>query len=184
MSNLTKPIIGQKTPIFISNDFLGNAIDLSAYNGQKVMLSFFRGASCPFCNMRVRELIRNHEHFEKRNIAIITVFAATSMEIAAYAGKQKAPFPIVPDPKMVLYRLFGVESSPKCIFLAMLQPAKMMKMMFSGFFNLKSIKDKPILPADFLIDEELHITKIYQGKDFGDHIPMEEVFSTRINYAH
>ena len=40
---------------------------------------------------------------------------------------------------------------------------------------MNAITDKPILPADFLIDEDLFITKIYQGKDFGDHIPLEEV---------
>ncbi|WP_373496628.1 peroxiredoxin family protein [Aquiflexum sp.] len=177
MTSFTKSIISEKSPEFKIKDYLGNTLSLTDYKGQKIMLSFFRGASCPFCNMRVRELIQSYGKFQERKIAIIAVFAATAEEIAQYAGKQKAPFPIVPDPKLDLYRLYGVESSSKGMYRVMLQPVKMMKMMFSGFFNMKSIKEKPILPADFLIDEGLHVSKIYQGKDFGDHIPLEEVLN-------
>jgi thioredoxin-dependent peroxiredoxin len=165
----------ERAKAFTSKDYLGNKLNLSDYKGQKVMLSFFRGASCPFCNMRIRELIQAQAQFEKSNIQIIAVFAASASEIAEYAGKQKAPFPIIPDPEMKLYKLYGIESSSKGMFRVMLQPGKMIKMMISGFFNMNSIKDKPILPADFLINEDLLITKIYQGKDIGDHIPLEEV---------
>jgi peroxiredoxin len=162
---------------FTSKDYLGNQLNLADYKGKKVMLSFFRGASCPFCNMRIRELIQAQAKFEKSHIQIIAVFAASASEIAEYAGKQKAPFPIIPDPEMKLYKLYGVESSLNGMLRVMLQPGKMMKMMFSGFFSMTALKDKPILPADFLINEDLHISKIYQGKDFGDHIPLEEVLN-------
>ena len=49
--------------------------------------------------------------------------------------------------------------------------------MFSGFFNMKSIKDKPIIPADFLIDENQIVFKAYYGKDFSDHIAISEVLN-------
>ncbi|MFC0264378.1 peroxiredoxin family protein [Fontibacter flavus] len=175
MNLLSNIRVNKKAPEFKAKDFLGHKIQLNAFEGKKVMLSFFRGASCPFCNMRIRELIQSYGEFQERNIDIIAVFAATAEEIAQYAGKQEAPFPIVPDPKLDLYRLYGVESSPKGMFRVMMQPGKMMKMMFSGFFNMKALKDKPILPADFLIDEGLQVYKIYQGEDFGDHIPIQEV---------
>ncbi len=177
MSSFTKSVLSDKAPEFKTKEYLGNTLSLTDYKGQKIMLSFFRGASCPFCNMRIRELIQSYWKFQERNIAVIAVFAATAEEIAQYACKQEAPFPIVPDPKLDLYRLYGVESSPKGMYRVMMQPVKMMKMMFSGFFNMKALKDKPILPADFLIDEGLQVYKIYQGKDFGDHIPLEEVLN-------
>ena len=53
----------------------------------------------------------------------------------------------------------------------------MWKVMFSGFFNMKSVKEKPIIPADFLIDENKNIHKAYYGKDFGDHIPITEILN-------
>lgn len=49
--------------------------------------------------------------------------------------------------------------------------------MASGFFNMKAISDKPLIPADFLIDEHQNISKAYYGKDFGDHLPIEEILN-------
>jgi len=83
---------------FELTDYLGNRIKSSDYKGQKVYLSFFRGASCPFCNLRVHQLIKNYSKFEANKIQIITFFAATKEEINKYAGKQNAPFTIIPDP--------------------------------------------------------------------------------------
>ena len=53
----------------------------------------------------------------------------------------------------------------------------MVEMMGSGFFNLKSIKTKPILPAEFLIDENQHIHRAHYVKDFSDHLPIAEILS-------
>lgn len=52
---------------------------------------------------------------------------------------------------------------------------KMLNVMFSGYFNIKSIKDKPIIPTDFLIDQEKKNYDVYYGKNFGDHIPIQQV---------
>lgn len=162
---------------FIVSDYLNNQVTLSDYKGKKVLLSFFRGAACPFCNMRVRELINNYPKFEEKGIVIIAFFASTKEEINEYAGKQKAPFAIIPDPTLKFYTKYGVEQSPFGMLKTMLKPLKMIKMMQSGFFNLKSGKDKPIVPADFLIDENQMILKTYYGKDFGDHMSIEDILN-------
>lgn len=59
----------------------------------------------------------------------------------------------------------------------MIQPVKMMKVMSSGFFNLRSIMDKPIIPTDFLIDEDQSIYKAYYGNDFGDHLSITDILN-------
>lgn len=160
---------------FIATDYLGNKIELSEYKGKKILLSFFRGASCPFCNMRVNHLIKNYSQFEKNGITIIIVFAASEDEIGKYAGRQNAPFSIIADPNLELYKKYKIEESSSGMIKAMMNPMKVMKVMFSGFFNLKSINDKPIIPADFLIDNDKSIYKAYYGKDFGDHMPIQDI---------
>jgi len=164
---------------FIVSDYLNNQVTLSDYKGKKVLLSFFRCAACPFCNMRVQELINNYHKFEEKGIVIISFFASTKEEINEYAGKQNAPFAIIPDPTFGLYKKYGIEQSSFGILKVMLKPLKMVRMMQSGFFNLKSSKDKPIVPADFLIDENQMILKTYYGKDFGDHMSIEDILNRR-----
>lgn len=166
---------GSIAPGFEVKDYRGKSLALAQYQGQKVMLSFFRGASCPFCNLRVHELIKNHELLKNYGLQVVTFFAASPEEIQRYAGTQDPSFPIIPDPELDLYRQYGLESSHLGIIRAMLKPLSMIKVMFSGFFNLRSIKDPPLIPADFLIDKDQTISKVYYGKDFGDHLPLQEI---------
>jgi thioredoxin-dependent peroxiredoxin len=169
--------VNERAIQFSLKDYLGNNIDLSDYKEKKVLLSFFRGASCPFCNMRLRELIKKHYDFEMKGIKIITFFTSSVEEIMKYAGKQQPPFPIISDPQLEFYTKYGIEQSKSGMYKTMIQPIKMMRVMFSGVFNMKSSKDKPIIPADFLIDENQTIFKVYYGDDFGDHLPIEEILN-------
>ena len=164
-------------PHFIGKDINGKNINLNDYKGQKVLLSFFRVATCPFCNMAVQELIRGHEELEKKGIKVIAFFASTSEEINKYAGKQNPTFPIVADPEFKIYKQYGVQVSFGGMMKTMINPVKIYKAMTSGFFNLKSMKDKPIVPADFLIDANQTVINAHYGKDFGDHIPVSEILS-------
>ncbi len=160
---------------FNTTDFEGKEINLSDYKGKKILLSFFRMATCPFCNLRIRELINLHPEFERNNIAVIALFTSSKEEIEANAGKQQAPFPIIPDPELKLYKQYGIESSHAGMFKVMRRPIELMRVMFSGYFNLKTVGKTPWLPADFLIDENQNIYRTYYGSDFGDHVPITEV---------
>lgn len=96
--------IKDKAIQFHVSDYRGQAIDLIEFKDQKVLISFFRGASCPFCNMRVQELIKRYPDFKEQKINIITFFASSKEDIANYAGKQNTPFPVIPDPDLFYYR--------------------------------------------------------------------------------
>ena len=167
--------IKDQAPHFIGQDINGNKIDLTDYKGQKVILTFFRVASCPFCNMAVRDLINGYQDLEKKGIKVIAFFSSTQEEILKYAGKQNPPFPIVADPKFEIYAKYGVTTSYAGMLKTMLNPIKGFKAITSGFFNLNSMKDRPIIPADFIIDESQHIINAHYGTDFGDHIPVSEI---------
>ena len=166
---------GVQAPIFITKDYQGKKINLSDYHGKRILLSFFRGASCPFCNLRVHELIKKQNEFKEQDIEIIAFFSSTKEEVQQYAGKKTPPFAVIPDPKFDIYKRYGVESSISGMMKAMLRMGTMVKIVMGGFFNMKSMSDKPLLPADFLIDENGMIYKAYYGSDFGDHIDLEEI---------
>lgn len=168
---------GSKAPAFTIKDYLDEEVNLSSYKGKKILLSFFRSASCPFCNLRVHELIKQQSQLKKNGIEIIAFFSANKEEIKQYAGKQAPPFSVIPDSEFEVYKKYGVESSKSGMFKAMLRMGKMIKLMIGGFFNMKSMSDEPLIPADFLIDEKGIIYKTYYGSDFGDHIDLKDVLN-------
>ena len=47
---------GQAAPDFLRPDIGGKTIRLSDYRGRYLLLSFYRYASCPFCNLRVNNI--------------------------------------------------------------------------------------------------------------------------------
>jgi len=49
---------GQPAPDFLRPDIGGKTIRLGDYRGRYLLLSFYRYASCPFCNLRVHELLQ------------------------------------------------------------------------------------------------------------------------------
>ncbi|MFK7970336.1 MAG: peroxiredoxin family protein [Bacteroidia bacterium] len=162
---------------FEATDLHGNAIRLSDYKGQKLLLSFFRKAACPFCNMALQDLIRNHDELEKKGIKVVALFASSKQDVMKYAGKQNPPFPIIPDGDFSIYGEYGVEVSYLGMLKSLLSPVKTFKAMTGGFFSLKTIVEEPVIPADFLIDQDQNIRKAYYGTSYDDHIPVSEVLA-------
>ncbi len=162
---------------FKATDLNGNVIDLKDFKGQKLLLSFFRKAACPFCNMGLQQLIRRHEEFENKGIKVVTLFASSKEDVLKYAGKQNPPFPIIPDGDFKIYGKYGVEVSYLGMLKSMASPTKIFKALTGGFFNMKTMTEEPVIPADFLIDEDQKIHKAYYGKDFDDHIPISAVLA-------
>lgn len=167
---------GNPTPPLKTIDHFGNPVDLNALKGRKVMLSFYRYASCPVCNLRMHELIQAHPHLKQQNLELIAVFQSPASAIASTVGRQDAPFSIIPDPKLELYKRFGVESRWRGM-LALRVIRAALKAFAKGF--LPGAINGPVhrVPADFLIDENGQIAVAYYGKTIDDHLPLESIKS-------
>jgi len=166
---------GSKAIDFSVTDVLGNTISLNAYQGKRVLLSFYRYASCPLCNLRVHQLTQANEQLKNLNIELIAVFQSPIERIKEYVGTQNVPFPIVADPEEKLYKLYGVKTSLWKTFKGMMKLNKLKEARQQGFKVGKS--DGPIsrVPADFLLNEDLNVEIAYYGKDIGDHLPIQEI---------
>ena len=164
---------------FETRDYLGHKVSLEEYKGKTILLSFFRDASCPFCNLRLNQLIQLHPTFKEKEIVSIAFFSSSKEEILKYAGKQKAPFPIIPDPALSIYKLYRVEESLIAKFRTMRSLRKVVEAMTSEYFNLRSFTERNVIPADFLIDKDFTIRRAYYGKDFGDHMSLDEVLNRK-----
>ncbi|MFK7936488.1 MAG: peroxiredoxin family protein [Saprospiraceae bacterium] len=174
---MTKLKEGTPAIPFKTTDLNGKVVNLSDYKGQKLLLTFFRKAACPFCNMGMRELIKKHKELENKGIKVISLFASSKEDVLKYAGKQNPPFPIIADGDFNIYEKYGVEVSYIGMMKTMLNPIQNFKAMTGGFFNTKSMSEDPVIPADFLIDEEQNIHRAYYGKDYDDHLSVAEVLA-------
>jgi len=160
---------------FTSTDIYGKKIDLKNYQGQKVLLSFFRKAACPFCNMAIQQLIKRHSEFETKGIKIIALFASTKNDVMKYAGKQNAPFPIIADEKFAIYGKYGIGLSYGGMLKTLFNPVKVWKAINGGFFSLRTIPQDPVLPAEILINEDQTVQRAYYGTDYDDHLSIDEI---------
>ena len=156
-------------------DIYGNEFSIEQLKGHKVYLTFLRTASCPFCNLRVHQLIQKQAAWTKKGIVTVAVFASTAEEILQYAGKQQPNFTIIADSEERLYHQFGIKHSFLAMIKSMARLGTIVETIKKGFFNFNSFTDKRILTGDFLINENQEVIVSYYGKDFGDHIAFEKI---------
>lgn len=174
---MSKLLINSPAPKFSTTDYLGNAVELVNYKCKKVLLCFFRDAPCPFCNMRIHEMIERYSEFQEKGIEIIAFFVGTKEEIGEYAAKQEPPFAIVPDPKMEIYKQYGIEHSRMGKMRLMFHMKHAKKVMKSKFMNKKSRNYLHVVPADILIDTNQDIIKVLYGRHYGDHMSFDSILN-------
>ena len=166
---------GQHAPEFAVSDHLGKAITLRDLAGKKSMIAFFRHAGCPFCNLRVAELIREYPALQNEGLQIVSFWQSTAEQLYDGAGSQKPQFPMIPDRHKEIYRHYGIENSRLALFKMLLQPSLTMSAIRSPYRKKHITGESDLVPADFLINEDLTIHTAYYGSDVGDHIPLSQV---------
>ncbi|MBU2862628.1 redoxin domain-containing protein [Reinekea marina] len=160
---------------FSTTDVFGKPIQLSDYQGKKVMLAFFRDAACPFCNLRVYELTHKYKVWQDSNLEIIAVFSSPADEVRKYVAKHPRPFKLVSDADLDIYNRYGVEHSTSALFKALFfKLPRIIKGMIKGGYPQPNPHVK-LVPADFLIGKTGKIEQVWYGKDTSDHMPIEQV---------
>ncbi len=153
----------------------GSMFDTESVKGKPFMLSFFRFASCPFCNLRVNELVKRFDEFGN-DFTIVAVFDSPLDNLKRHAEKHKSPFPILADENNKYYKEYGIEHSVRGMLKGMFyRMPTLLKGMSKGYIPLRFKGSITTMPADFLIDREGIIQTAYYGKDEGDHLPFDTV---------
>ncbi|NPD88705.1 MAG: AhpC/TSA family protein [Asgard group archaeon] len=158
---------------FSLEDISGKQLSLADFKDKKLLLSFYRYASCPLCNLRVSQLIQIYDELKSKGLCFIAFFQSPKESIEKYVGIQNAPFPIISDPERKIYKLYGVEHS----WIGYLRGGisiTMLRALWKGFMIGKMEGKKNLLPADFLIDN-IKVKKAYYGKTISDNLPIDEI---------
>ena len=169
--------IGDPAIHFSAETIDGKTISLKEFAGKPLLLMFYRYASCPMCNLRLRDFAQHYPRLHGRGLEVVAFFHSPARNIRAHAGKQHYPFHLVPDPNFKIYRGYGVETSWLRFLLSMALPGfyvdfiRAMRYGFWGGVDWQMGK----MPADFLIGPNSLIVKTHYGREMGDHLPVTEV---------
>lgn len=166
---------GQKAPHFEVEDIFGTKVSLDRLRGRKSMISFYRYSGCPFCNLRVAELIRAYPGLDMEGLAMLSFWQSPKEDIEEAVGTQKPPFPLIADPHKRIYARYGVENRSWAPWKVLLDPALAIRALRSPFMSLKNGGEVDLVPADFLVNPDLTIHAAYYGKHVGDHMPVEDI---------
>lgn len=101
--------VGQPAPDAEIRDAGGKAVRLSSlWSKDPVMLVFYRGGWCPYCNFQIRKLTKAYGDFEKAGVKPVAISVDTASETAKTQGTYDIPFPVLSDPTLVAHEAFRV----------------------------------------------------------------------------
>ena len=153
----------------------GETFDSSSLQGKPYLLSFFRFASCPFCNMRMNQLVKRFDEFGA-DFTIVAVFDSPIDNLVRFTEGHHAPFPILADQENTFYKQFGIERSIWGVLKGIvIRFSMLMKGMFKGYVPFVFKGNITTMPGDFLIDRNGIIQEAYYAKDEGDHLDFERI---------
>jgi len=161
----------------------GSTFDTARLSGRRYLLSFFRFASCPFCNLRVHDLTRRFAELGP-GFGVVAIFDSPPDNLRQHADRHGAPFPILADETGETYGAYAIERSVVGVLKGMAMRAPtLIEAMARGYLPTSLRGSLTTMPADFLVDERGAIRTAHYGGDEGDHLPFEDVLAFSLEGA-
>jgi len=100
---------GAQVPDFTLPDALGNAVTLSHLLRQgPVVLSFYRGEWCPYCNLELRAYQRALPQLQELGASLVAISPQTPDHSLSTVEKQQLTFAVLSDVDNEVARKFGL----------------------------------------------------------------------------
>ena len=153
----------------------GKSFKLSNIRGRKSLISFYRFAQCPFCNLRIHELIERHDEF-RGDLKIVAIFDSPLDHLIKSMERHEAPFEILADEDFSYFRAIDVEKSLiKFLIGSVLNFHRLVKASLKGFIPLSFKGSMLTVPVDILINEKGVVERVYYGKTTADHMNFDDI---------
>jgi peroxiredoxin len=141
--------VGQKVPDGRVLDLGGKPVTLSSlYAKGPILLAFYRGGWCPYCNFEIRALTTAFPEYQKRGLTPVAVSVEKPEEAAKTNATYSVPFPILSDGDLALIEAFHVVNKVE---------GKQFEMLSNYGVDLEGASGKThhviAIPSLFLIDQ-------------------------------
>ena len=142
--------VGQEITYFELPDQQGYPWSLSGQLEMgPVVLVFYRGDWCPYCNGQLASYAREIEEFEERGAQIAGISVDPPPNNATMVGKLQLPFPLLSDPEGELARLCGLWDAEEGV----------------------------ALPSTVVVDQSGEVRYLYSGTDVADRPQDDDLFA-------
>ena len=155
----------------------GREFNIKDIKDKKIFITFYRFASCPFCNLRINEIVKRYNEFGD-DFEMVAVFDSPLDNLIKQTKKHRAPFWILADEKFFYYKKFSVEQSfIKFLIGTIVRFHRLMLASLKGYIPFTFKGSVSTIPVDILIDKNGVISEVYYGNNTSDHLSFDRIKS-------
>lgn len=104
--------VGEHVPELAARDLSGKEVTLSSlYATGPILLAFYRGGWCPYCNMEIHQLTEGYPEFQKRGVTPVALSVDQPEAEALLKATYVIPFPVLSDIDAHVIEAFHVVNS-------------------------------------------------------------------------
>jgi peroxiredoxin len=101
--------VGQKIPDLHAQDLDGKDVKLSSfYSKGTVLLAFYRGGWCPYCNSEIHAMTTAYPDYQKRGVTPVAISVDTPDAESKLKATYSIPFPVLSDSDAKIIEAFHV----------------------------------------------------------------------------
>lgn len=163
--------LNSKAPDFKAKDQDGNDVRLrDLLKKGKVVLVFYRGEWCPYCNRNLKKLADSLQLIVDKGATLVAVSPEKPESIAKTVEKTHATYPVLHDEDLKIMKAYDVEFEV---------PENTLKRYRNAGIKIDEINGKngnylPI-PATYIIDKEGNITYRFFNQDYKKRPSVKEI---------
>ncbi|WP_303918709.1 peroxiredoxin-like family protein [Draconibacterium sediminis] len=164
--------VGSQAPDFSASDLNDNVFSLtSALEKGPVVLIFYRGQWCPFCNKHLKALEKNLEKIYEKGASVVAVSPEKSEFLKRTADKTKASFSLLYDEDYKIAEAFDVAFRPTKFERAIYN-----KILKTDLKNAHSDESQQLpIPATFIIGKDGKIIWRHFDPDYKKRSTVDDI---------
>lgn len=164
--------VGSQAPDFSASDLNDHVFSLtSALEKGPVVLIFYRGQWCPFCNKHLKALEKNLEKIYEKGASVVAVSPEKSEFLKRTADKTKASFSLLYDEGYKIAEAFDVAFRPTKFERAIYN-----KILKADLKNAHSDESQQLpIPATFIIGKDGKIIWRHFDPDYKKRSTVDDI---------
>ncbi|MBN1987139.1 MAG: AhpC/TSA family protein [Prolixibacteraceae bacterium] len=164
--------VGSQAPGFSARDLKDNVFSLNSALGKgPVVLIFYRGQWCPFCNKHLKKLEQSLDKIYEKGASVVAISPEKSEFLKRTADKTKASFSLLYDEDYKIAEAFDVAFRPTKFERAIYN-----KILKADLKNAHSDDSQQLpIPATFIIGKDGKITWRHFNPDYKKRSTVDDI---------